>query len=94
MGVELGTTVGYSVRFSNTSSDLTRIKYLTDGSLIRECMTDPLLSSYSVVLVDEAQDRSLATDTLLALLKKIQRKRPDFRVIVSSASLDAERFQA
>ncbi|KAJ1851924.1 hypothetical protein GGH12_002518 [Coemansia sp. RSA 1822] len=94
MGVELGTTVGYSVRFSNASSDLTRIKYLTDGSLIRECMTDPLLSAYSVVLVDEAQDRSLATDTLLALLKKIQRKRPDFRVIVSSASLDAERFQA
>ncbi|KAJ2825403.1 ATPdependent RNA helicase, partial [Coemansia erecta] len=96
MGVELGTTVGYSVRFSNASdSQLTRIKFLTDGTLIRECMADPLLSAYSVVIVDEAQDRSIATDTLLALLKKIQRKRKnDLRVVISSASLDAERFRS
>ncbi|KAJ2827167.1 hypothetical protein GGI24_002719 [Coemansia furcata] len=96
MGVELGTTVGYSVRFSDASNpETTRIKYLTDGTLIRECLADPLLSAYSVIMVDEAQDRSIATDMLLALLKKILRKRKnDLRVIISSASLDAERFRA
>ncbi|KAJ2446490.1 hypothetical protein GGF42_005678, partial [Coemansia sp. RSA 2424] len=96
MGVDLGTTVGYSVRFSDAfSPETTRIKYLTDGTLIRECLADPLLSAYSVVMVDEAQDRSIATDMLLALLKKILRKRKnDLRVVISSASLDAERFKA
>ncbi|KAJ2161734.1 hypothetical protein GGF46_001238 [Coemansia sp. RSA 552] len=95
MGTELGTTVGYSVRFANVGDpQLTRIKYLTDGALIRECLADPLLSGYSVVMVDEAQGRSIATDMLLALLKKIQRKRKnDLRIIVSSATLDAERFR-
>ncbi|KAJ2697590.1 hypothetical protein H4218_003855 [Coemansia sp. IMI 209128] len=95
MGVELGTTVGYSVRFSDAfSPEATRIKYLTDGTLIRECLSDPLLSAYSVIMVDEAQDRSIATDMLLALLKKILRKRKnDLRVVISSASLDAERFR-
>ncbi|KAJ2324955.1 ATPdependent RNA helicase, partial [Coemansia sp. RSA 2702] len=96
MSVELGTTVGYSVRFSDASNpQQTRIKYMTDGTLVRECLADPLLSAYSVVVVDEAQDRSIATDTLLALLKKILVKRKnDLRVVVSSASLDAEQFQA
>ncbi|KAJ2060651.1 hypothetical protein GGI17_003619 [Coemansia sp. S146] len=96
MGVELGTTVGYSVRFSDAfDPETTRIKYLTDGTLIRECLADPLLSAYSVIMVDEAQDRSIATDMLLALLKKILRKRKnDLRVVISSASLDAERFRA
>ncbi|KAJ2405254.1 hypothetical protein GGI10_005397, partial [Coemansia sp. RSA 2530] len=74
--------------------EATRIKYLTDGTLIRECLSDPLLSAYSVIMVDEAQDRSIATDMLLALLKKILRKRKnDLRVVISSASLDAERFR-
>ncbi|KAJ2798467.1 hypothetical protein H4R21_003921 [Coemansia helicoidea] len=96
MGVELGTTVGFSVRFSDASDpQTTRIKYLTDGTLVRECYADPLLSAYSVIIVDEAQDRTIATDTLLALLKKIQRKRRgDLRVVISSATLDAERLQA
>ncbi|KAJ2851928.1 hypothetical protein IWW36_000701 [Coemansia brasiliensis] len=95
MNVELGTTVGYSVRFTEASDPLqTRIKFLTDGTLIRECMSDPLLSCYSVIMIDEAQDRSIATDTLLALLKKIIAKRKDdFRVVISSASLDAEQFR-
>ncbi|KAJ2115535.1 hypothetical protein IW146_002241 [Coemansia sp. RSA 922] len=96
MGVELGSTVGYSVRFSDAFNlETTRIKYLTDGTLIRECLADPLLSAYSVIMVDEAQDRSIATDMLLALLKKILRKRKnDLRLVISSASLDAERFRA
>ncbi|KAJ1997340.1 hypothetical protein GGI04_005442, partial [Coemansia thaxteri] len=95
MGVEIGTTVGYSVRFSDACSpETTRIKYLTDGTLIRECLADPLLSAYSVVMVDEAQDRTIATDMLLALLKKILcRRKGDLRVVISSASLDAERFK-
>ncbi|KAJ2524619.1 hypothetical protein GGI11_000676 [Coemansia sp. RSA 2049] len=95
MDVGLGSTVGYSVRFADVSStDDTRIKYLTDGTLIRECFADPLLSKYSVVMVDEAQERSLNTDVLLALLKKIQKKRRnDFRIIISSATMDAERFR-
>ncbi|KAJ1736122.1 hypothetical protein LPJ61_000172 [Coemansia biformis] len=96
MGVELGTTVGFSVRFSDASDpQATRIKYLTDGTLVRECYADPLLSAYSVIMVDEAQDRTIATDTLLALLKKVQRKRRgDLRVVISSATLDAERLRA
>ncbi|KAJ2699745.1 hypothetical protein H4R19_005514, partial [Coemansia spiralis] len=96
MGVELGTTVGFSVRFSDASNrQMTRIKYLTDGTLVRECYADPLLSAYSVIMVDEAQDRTIATDTLLALLKKIQRKRRgDLRVVISSATLDVERLRA
>ncbi|KAJ1964149.1 hypothetical protein GGI12_001605 [Dipsacomyces acuminosporus] len=95
VGEDLGTKVGYAVRFSNVCSQkATRIKYLTDGTLVRECLADPLLSAYSVVMVDEAQDRSIATDTILALLKKILQKRSDFRVVVSSASMDAERYKS
>ncbi|KAJ2648169.1 hypothetical protein IWW40_004147 [Coemansia sp. RSA 1250] len=95
MNVELGTTVGYSVRFTEASDPQnTRIKFLTDGTLIRECMSDPLLSRYSVIMIDEAQDRSIATDTLLALLKKILAKRKDdLRVVISSASLDTDQYK-
>eukprot|EP01027_Heterolobosea_sp_BB2_P018679 GEZU01026281.1.p1 GENE.GEZU01026281.1~~GEZU01026281.1.p1 ORF type:complete len:648 (-),score=93.75 GEZU01026281.1:63-2006(-) len=94
MGVELGKEVGYSIRFDDhTDPDRTRIKYLTDGMLLREMMVDPLLSRYSVVMVDEAHERSLHTDIILGLLKKIMRKRKDLRLIVSSATLDAEDFK-
>lgn len=72
--------VGYAVRFDNcTHPSRTRIKFLTDGVLIRETMLDPLLSRYSVLMIDEAHERSLDTDILLGLLKKIRRKRPDLR---------------
>ena len=65
--------VGYSIRFEDVSSaGATRIKYVTDGTLIRELMEDPLLTRYSVVMVDEAHERSLATDVLLGLLKKVK----------------------
>ena len=71
---------GYAVRFDNcTHPSRTRIKFLTDGVLIRETMLDPLLSRYSVLMIDEAHERSLDTDILLGLLKKIRRKRPDLR---------------
>jgi ATP-dependent RNA helicase DDX35 len=94
LGCTLGTTVGYSVRFDSLESDATQIKFLTDGCLINEMLQDPLLTKYSVVIVDEAHERSLQTDMLLGLLKKVQRRRPDLRLIISSATLQAETFQA
>ena len=89
LGCVLGEEVGYAVRFDSKSSDRTVIKYCTDGLLLRETMSDPLLSKYSVVLVDEAHERSLQSDLMLGLLKKIQRKRSDLRIIVTSATVDA-----
>lgn len=91
-GCEVGKEVGYSIRFEDVTSEATRIKFLTDGLLIREALVDPLLSRYSVIMVDEAHERSISTDVLLGLLKKIIRKRPDLRVIVSSATLQAKEF--
>jgi ATP-dependent RNA helicase DDX35 len=92
MGVPLGTAVGYAVRFDDCCDSSTRIKYMTDGRLIREMMRDPLLTEYSCVMVDEAHERSRTTDILLGLLKKVRRKRPDLRLIIASATLDAESF--
>jgi ATP-dependent RNA helicase DHX33 len=71
----LGSSVGYSVRFDERFSPETRIKYMTDGMIVRELMSDPLLSKYSVVIVDEAHERSLRTDLLIANLKTIQQQR-------------------
>ncbi|KAI0485461.1 P-loop containing nucleoside triphosphate hydrolase protein [Xylaria cf. heliscus] len=91
-GCELGKEVGYSIRFEDVTSATTRIKFLTDGLLIREALVDPLLSRYSVIMVDEAHERSISTDILLGLLKKIRRRRPELRIIISSATLQAEEF--
>ncbi|KAK3905353.1 P-loop containing nucleoside triphosphate hydrolase protein [Staphylotrichum tortipilum] len=92
-GCEVGKEVGYSIRFEDATSEATRIKFLTDGLLIREALVDPLLSRYSVIMVDEAHERSISSDILLGLLKKIRRKRPDLRIIISSATLQAEDFR-
>ncbi|KAG0223909.1 hypothetical protein BGW42_005486 [Actinomortierella wolfii] len=95
MNVELGKEVGYLVRFDDcTDSKKTHIKYMTDGMLFREVLVDPLLSRYSVIMLDEAHERSLYTDILLGILKKILKKRPELRIIISSATLDAEEFAA
>ncbi|KAI1388849.1 P-loop containing nucleoside triphosphate hydrolase protein [Hypoxylon trugodes] len=91
-GCELGKEVGYSIRFEDVTSAATRIKFLTDGLLIREALVDPLLSRYSVIMVDEAHERSISTDILLGLLKKIRKRRPELRIIISSATLQAEDF--
>ena len=97
MNVTLGQKVGYSVRFDehyDKQGVRTAIKYVTDLMLIRETLYDPLLSRYSVVIVDEAHERSLQSDVLLGLLKKIlQQRKSDFKVIVSSATLDVGAFQ-
>ncbi|URD78795.1 hypothetical protein MUK42_02456 [Musa troglodytarum] len=91
MGVKIGEEVGYTIRFEDqTNPSVTVIKFLTDGVLIREMMDDPLLTKYSVIMVDEAHERSLSTDMLLGLLKKIQRRRPELRIIISSATIEAK----
>ncbi|KAL1879117.1 hypothetical protein VTK73DRAFT_7341 [Phialemonium thermophilum] len=92
VGCELGKEVGYSIRFEDVTSSSTRIKFMTDGLLIREALVDPLLSRYSVIMIDEAHERSISSDILLGLLKKIRKKRPELRIIVSSATLQAEEF--
>lgn len=92
MGCNLGQDVGYSIRFEDVTSAATRIKFLTDGMLLREALIDPLFSRYSVIMVDEAHERSLSSDLLLGLLKKIRKKRPELRIVVSSATLQAEDF--
>ncbi|OMO72033.1 hypothetical protein COLO4_27868 [Corchorus olitorius] len=74
-GVELGQKVGYSIRFEDVTSSSTRIKYMTDGLLLREALLDPFLSKYSVIIVDEAHERTVHTDVLLGLLKKVQKVR-------------------
>ncbi|KIY98086.1 RNA helicase [Monoraphidium neglectum] len=93
MGVQLGQKVGYSIRFDDCTSPSTRIKYMTDGMLLRECLLDPLLNKYKVVIVDEAHERTVSTDVLLGLLKGVAARRgDDFRLLVMSATLDAEAF--
>eukprot|EP00058_Branchiostoma_floridae_P019398 XP_002604888.1 hypothetical protein BRAFLDRAFT_264370 [Branchiostoma floridae] len=93
-GAVLGHEVGYSIRFDNRfDPEATRIKFLTDGMLVREMMADPLLKKYSILMLDEAHERTLHTDIIIGLLKKIQKKREDLRIIVSSATLDAKAFR-
>ena len=107
VGCQLGGTVGYTVRFDDRSSQATRLKYVTDGTLLQEILGDPLLDSYDIVVIDEAHERSLRTDMILGFLKQIQAKRRQrppvtandpqkvlgpLKIIVMSATLDAQRF--
>jgi pre-mRNA-splicing factor ATP-dependent RNA helicase DHX15/PRP43 len=92
MDVELSQTVGYTIRFEDRSSENTRLKYLTDGMLLRESMMDPMLMKYGVIILDEAHERTLSTDILFGLIKEILPKRPDLKIVVMSATLNAERF--
>ena len=92
MGVELGQEVGYAIRFEDLTSENTVIKYMTDGVLLRESLRESDLESYSVIIMDEAHERSLHTDVLFGILRKIVARRRDLKLIVTSATLNAERF--
>lgn len=94
MGVQLSKEVGYSIRFEDKTSPQTRIKYMTYGILLREIMMDPTLEKYLCVIMDEAHERSLNTDVLLGLFKKLLTRRRDLKVIVTSATMNADRFSA
>ncbi|XP_058148873.1 pre-mRNA-splicing factor ATP-dependent RNA helicase DHX16 [Dasypus novemcinctus] len=94
MGVKLGNEVGYSIRFEDCTSERTVLRYLTDGMLLREFLSEPDLASYSVVMVDEAHERTLHTDILFGLIKDVARFRPELKVLVASATLDTARFSA
>ncbi|XP_006462648.1 hypothetical protein AGABI2DRAFT_152085 [Agaricus bisporus var. bisporus H97] len=94
MGTKVGYEVGYSIRFEDCTSDKTVLKYMTDGMLLREFLTEPDLASYSVLIIDEAHERTLSTDILFALVKDIARFRPELRLLISSATVDAEKFSA
>ena len=88
----LGETVGYQVRFKDQSSDKTQVKLMTDGVLLAEIQNDRLLSRYEVIIIDEAHERSLNIDFLLGLLKPLCKKRPDLKIIITSATIDLEKF--
>lgn len=88
-----GSLVGYSVRFDDRTSASTRIKYMTDGMLLREALLDGRLRRYSVIIVDEAHERTVNTDVLLGVLKALVRQRRDLRLIIMSATLQASKFQ-
>ena len=93
MDVKLGEEVGYSIRFEDMTSQKTLLKYMTDGMLLREAMNDHNLSRYSTIILDEAHERTMATDILMGLLKEVVQRRPDLKIIIMSATLDAQKFQ-
>ena len=88
----LGSEVGYSIRFEDCTSPETKIKYCTDGVLLREALNKNALDKYSVVIMDEAHERSLHTDILFGVLKDVVKSRYDLKLIVTSATLDAGKF--
>nr|WP_298678718.1 ATP-dependent RNA helicase [uncultured Treponema sp.] len=92
LNVPLGDTVGYKMRFEDHTSPETKIKIMTDGILLQELKLDPWLSKYSVIMVDEAHERSLNIDFILGLLKRILQERHDFKVIISSATINTDMF--
>ena len=92
MNCKLGHEVGYSIRFEDCTSEKTVLKYMTDGMLLRELLTDPELSGYSILMIDEAHERTLHTDIIFGLIKDIAKYKKDLKVLISSATLDAEKF--
>src|SRR5439155_679124 len=90
--VPLGGTVGYAVRFSDRTSDKTQIKLMTDGLLLAEIQRDRVLRRYDTVIVDEAHERSLNIDFLLGCLHRILPQRPELKLVITSATIDPERF--
>ncbi|WP_205194690.1 ATP-dependent RNA helicase HrpA [Burkholderia sp. Ax-1719] len=92
LGTPFGEVVGYKVRFTDNLSPGASVKLMTDGILLAETQTDPLLKAYDTIIIDEAHERSLNIDFLLGYLKEILPRRPDLKLIVTSATIDADRF--
>ena len=92
LGCRLGEHVGYQVRFGDQTGDQTLIKLMTDGVLLAETRSDRFLDRYDAIIIDEAHERSLNIDFLLAYLRRLQGKRPDLKIIITSATIDAEKF--
>ncbi|KAF9420204.1 DEAH-box RNA helicase prp16, partial [Entomortierella beljakovae] len=92
VGCKLGSKVGYAIRFEDVTSPETVIKYMTDGVLLRESIREGDLDHYSVIVMDEAHERSLNTDVLMGLMKKILKRRRDLKLIVTSATMNADKF--
>lgn len=92
VGCEVSSIVGYAIRFEDRTSKQTKIKYMTDGVLLRESLKDPLLEDYSVIIMDEAHERSLNTDVLFGILRSVIQKRKDLKLIVTSATMDSDKF--
>lgn len=92
VGVKVGNEVGYAIRFEDATNEKTVLKYMTDGMLLREFLTEPDLGGYSALMIDEAHERTLHTDILFGLVKDIARGRPDLKLLISSATLDAQKF--
>ncbi|WP_026075730.1 ATP-dependent RNA helicase HrpA [Noviherbaspirillum massiliense] len=92
IGSPLGEHVGFKVRFTDTLSKGASVKLMTDGILLAETQTDPLLKQYDTIIIDEAHERSLNIDFLLGYLKQLLPKRPDLKIIITSATIDADRF--
>jgi len=90
LGEQPGETVGYQVRFEDATGPRTRLRFVTEGILTRRLLSDPMLSGVSAVVLDEFHERHLESDLALALLKRLQRARPDLRIVVMSATLDAD----
>ncbi|SDR88595.1 ATP-dependent helicase HrpA [Nocardioides scoriae] len=92
LGTELGETVGYQVRFTDRTSKQSRVKVMTDGILLAELQHDRELSRYDTLIIDEAHERSLNIDFILGYLKRLLPRRPDLKVVITSATIDPERF--
>ncbi|RIA96030.1 P-loop containing nucleoside triphosphate hydrolase protein [Glomus cerebriforme] len=91
-GTRLGDEVGYCIRFDDCTSSRTRLKYMTDGVLLREATLDPRLEHYEIIIIDEAHERTLETDVLFGLLKETHRLRPELKILIMSATLNVEKF--
>lgn len=89
---QIGKLVGYSIRFEDCFSKYTKIKYLTDGILIRECLIDQMLTKYSIIIIDEAHERSINTDIVMGTCKKLLTLRSDLKILITSATLSLKLF--
>ncbi|XP_058774205.1 probable pre-mRNA-splicing factor ATP-dependent RNA helicase DEAH3 [Vicia villosa] len=94
MGVTIGEEIGYKVKFENRTSSRTVLKYVQDEMLLKEAMTDPLLQRYKVIIIDDIQERTLATDLLLGYLSPLITKRPDLKLVLMSTGLESEKFKS